>query len=193
MTDSDTGEASFEERFEYFIGLAKSLPTVPVEDPRIQAILKATTKEERAEAVRPFALYGHNFVELFYGLRAQRLDPNARYGEVGVMISQAAQWGDSWTNFLASNGVLLADIDSVLGEREVLSGLMGFHRDIFYQDQYSRERKKAMSDELLSAPNHPLGVDAIHYYYADMLNPLLRQAWVAMENAGIDQGYIPHE
>lgn len=186
MTDTDNGEASIEEKYAYFLELARSLPTIDVNDPRVQAILNATTKEERGEAERPFGPWGHDFVLIFRALRVRRIDPDSKLVFVSGTLKPMEKLGEPWQRFLANNGGLLAEIDATLAEKESLDGLMIYHRDLLFDPTIPVEKGMEMSRGLLSAPDHPLGLDAIQYYFADRLNPHLRTAWAAMESEGID-------
>lgn len=195
MTDADRGEAGIEEKFAHYLELARSLPTIDVNDPRIQGILTAQNTFEKVnaelDAERAFAPFGNNFDGIFIALRAKRLNPQSDLMIISAELEPMEALGEPWQIFLAGNGALLADIDAALGEQEPFRDLMGFHRDMLFEPRVPRGKKFEMSDALLSAPNHPLGIEAVSYYYHDKLNPLLKRAWVAMREVGIDLGYTP--
>jgi len=165
---------------EYFLELARTLPKIDVNDPRVRAFV-AADEEGRAsieiEIVNP--VYNNYFL-LFEARRLQATHPERVKGIEQVYLRTAEEIGEPWQRFLAENGELLGEIDAALEAREPFSDLFKYYRDLL------RARKFGEEDAIDDATGHPLGISAIAVPLVDRLNPLLERASIAMQASGID-------
>ena len=173
-----------------FLELARTLPRIPVEDPRMQAILGAQDQAQKdALYNEKFGRFGNNFHFLFEGLRLKRsgedLTGNTHYeGFYGPAVAKAEALGESWQKFMAdtSNQELLARIDAVL-DSDTGRGFEELQRYFVGLISHGRE---AEINALEKAIGHPLGINALAAAYHDKRNPLLREAAQAMKTFGIN-------
>lgn len=168
---------------EYYLNLARTLPRIPVDDQRMQAILGAQDKA-RQDALysEHFGQFGNNFHFLFEGLKLRRagidLDPDDFFYRLKVV--QAEALGKPWETFLAQNDGLLAEIDTVLDQGRPL--------EEFYKYLISLMNSNHADDldALREAIGHPLGIRALLAAYQDKRIPLFKAAARAMQDAGIN-------
>ena len=175
---------------EHFLELARTLPKIDVNDPRVQAILAAKDagdKEAEKSARGEFGSYLNNFKLFFEGMRAVRLNPEEDSHVASKYRRGKERIGEKWGNFLTENSGLLGEIDLALEEEEPFDKLVRYIRDIAFDSTLAVEKRRELTDSLDKAIiGYPLEIDSISYYYADRRNSLLRQAHSAMEAAGID-------
>lgn len=166
---------------EYFLELAKTLPKIPVDDPRVQEIL-ATTDSDRNRALRDkyFGQFGNNFYMLFEALRLQREGKDLRETYFGSCIRRVETAGEPFQRFLSANAELLGEIETVERENKPADSLFGYWVDLM------NARRWDDADALGAATGHPLGMSAITYLHNDRMNPLLVRASKSMEAVGVD-------
>lgn len=182
MAEPDNSGEQASPPHEYYLGLARSLPRISVDDPRMQEILRASDKTQQdALYTKHFGQFGNNFHFLFEGLRLKRaresLGDNPSYG---LKVEQAEALGKPWEMFLAQNGGLLAEIDTVLDEGRP------FEEFYKYLIKLNNTRSLDKIKSLTEAVEHPLGVKALFAAYQDRRTPVFKQAAGAMKDAGIN-------
>lgn len=173
---TDTGVPTPEH--ERFLDLARSLPKIPEDDPRVQEILTERDKEKNRELrIRYFSDFGNNFYLLFTALRARQLGDEPKFS---LSLRMSDEIGEPFQQFLVENSELLVEIYAVQEEQEPFDEILRYVRDQAEVGHFD------MLDELDRATGHPLGVSAIKYYFCDRLNPLMEDASMRMESVGID-------
>lgn len=187
MTELDR-QAILEEKYAYYLELVKSLPKIDVNDQRVQAILVARERgdEDAERAVkRSMDLWMNNYWTLFRDMRANKLedDPSNHL----LYLDKVRGLGEVWETFTGKNQDLLVEIDEEIGRFKPVSDLSFFVVNLVtISSGLTIQQALEKIDTLDVATEHPLGMSAIHYAGTDRLNPLLKRAWIAMEEVGID-------
>jgi len=169
-------ELGLTQPLEYYLELVRSAPKIPVDDPRVLAWQTAVARGEDAE--QPYhQMYSDNLYFLFDDYCHSLQQGETFNGGLGYL--EKVQTQPQWETFLVNNGELVSKISETME-------IIWIYREILVADiKLNRDRHYQESDQLSGTANHPLGYEATGMYAWDRLNPLLRQAEVALKNSAV--------
>lgn len=126
--------------------------------------------------------FGNNFYLLFIARKRLLENPEKNLNDtlVKIYLRRAEQYGDAWQKFTNNNLDLLKRIDQLLdGEHKEYTEISGFALKLLNNRFYD------MYEQLDTAVDHPLGLDAIGIRVWRKFNPLLKDAASKMQDCGI--------
>ncbi len=146
---------------------------------KMVAALKAAESLPRisaAEMGKKAEQFGNNFYFLFLGRKFT--PPGSLIRK--MYLERAEAFGEPWQRFLSENVALLAEIDEVLAQREIVSELTGIAVDFYAARDFDK------GDAFDKRVDPEIGISAVREPVWRKLNGLLQQAAEAMKKVGIE-------
>jgi len=178
MTES-SNTASHELSIQEMKEFARTQPKIALDDPRI--LLAAH------EPVRPVPYRG-NFFRRFPDIRAVSED-RADQEQVTYVRMVKERFGVDLVSFYAEHFELCDAISNAIDDKNPYDMLVAARAELEALE-LDGGTPAGSASELDVATEHPLGIEAIGMYYWDKINPLLEQAYAAIEPTTLNAPFL---